>query len=79
MFTLFLVFVPGIGYEYNGARRWLNVFGISFQPIELLKISTIIFFSAWIAKFQKRNEKTRFGIFSFLAVRLLIDFLRLSE
>jgi cell division protein FtsW len=61
---IFLVFVPGLGYEYNGARRWLNIFGVSFQPTELLKISSIIFFSAWIAKFQKRNEKTRFGIFS---------------
>jgi len=53
--SLFLVFVPGLGYGYNGAQRWINVFGISFQPTELLKISSIIFFSAWIAKFQKRN------------------------
>lgn len=62
--SLFLVFIPGLGYGYNGAKRWISIFGISFQPIELLKISSIIFFSAWIAKFQKRNEKTRFGIFS---------------
>lgn len=71
LLTLFLVFVPGIGYEYNGARRWLNVFGVSFQPIELLKISSIIFFSAWIAKFQKRNEKTHFGIFSFFILIII--------
>jgi cell division protein FtsW len=66
--SLFLVFVPGLGYGYNGAQRWIDVFGISFQPTELLKISSIIFFSAWIAKFQKRNEKTRFGIFSLAAI-----------
>lgn len=62
--ALFMVFIPGLGYEYNGSRRWLDIFGFSFQPIEILKITSIIFFSAWIAKFQKRNEKTRFGIFS---------------
>lgn len=65
--SIFLVFTP-LGYEYNGARRWLLIAGVSFQPTELLKISSIIFFSAWIAKFQKRNEKTRFGIFSLGAI-----------
>ncbi|MEN9921053.1 MAG: stage sporulation protein cell division protein FtsW [Candidatus Parcubacteria bacterium] len=69
--SLFLVFIPGLGYGYNGAKRWIDIFGVSFQPIELVKISSIIFFSAWIAKFQKRNEKTRFGIFS-LAVIIVI-------
>ena len=65
--SIFLVFTP-LGYEYNGARRWLSIAGVSFQPTELLKISSIIFFSAWVAKFQKRNEKTRFGIFSLVAI-----------
>jgi cell division protein FtsW len=65
---MFMVFVPGLGYEYNGARRWISILGVSFQPTELLKISSIIFFSAWIAKFQKRNEKTRFGIFSLVTI-----------
>jgi cell division protein FtsW len=68
LISLFLVFIPELGYEYNGARRWINIFGVSFQPTELLKISSIIFFSAWIAKFQKRNEKTRFGIFSLAVI-----------
>lgn len=63
LISIFLVFTP-LGYEYNGARRWLSIMGVSFQPTEFLKISSIIFFSAWIAKFQKRNEKTRFGVFS---------------
>ncbi len=71
LLSLFLVFVPGLGYGYNGARRWIDVFGVSFQPIELLKISSIIFFSAWIAKYQKRNERTRFGIFSLTAIIVL--------
>jgi cell division protein FtsW len=64
LIAIFLVFVPSLGYEYNGARRWLSIAGVSFQPTEFLKISSIVFFSAWIAKFQKRNEKTRFGIIS---------------
>lgn len=66
---LLAVFIPGIGYEHNGSQRWINFLGTSFQPIELVKVSAIIFFSAWIAKFQKRNEKTKFGTVS-LAVLL---------
>jgi cell division protein FtsW len=71
LLMMFMVFIPGLGYEYNGARRWISVFGVSFQPTELIKISSIIFFSAWISKFQKRTEKTRFGIFSLAAIVIL--------
>ena len=41
---LLLVFVPGIGVVANGARRWINLFGLSIQPSELVKYTIPLFF-----------------------------------
>jgi len=40
----FLLLVPIIGTEVNGAKRWLNLFFLPrFQPVELIKPSIIVF------------------------------------
>lgn len=50
---LALVFVPGIGKEVNGAWRWIDLGFFSFQPVEVLKFSLLIFFAQWLTKHQK--------------------------
>jgi len=53
---LFLVFIPGIGIKAGGASRWLNFGGFTIQPAEFLKISSILYLSAWIAsKFEDED------------------------
>ncbi len=49
-----LTFVPGIGVQTLGARRWIVIFGQSFQPSELIKF-TVIVYLAHI--FSKKRDK----------------------
>ncbi|MES2345922.1 MAG: putative peptidoglycan glycosyltransferase FtsW [Chlamydiota bacterium] len=41
---LILVFIPGIGQQINGARRWVGVFGNSLQPSEFVKYLIPVYF-----------------------------------
>ncbi len=46
---LFVVFLPGIGSSANGASRWIHLGVANIQPSEFLKITAILYLSAWIA------------------------------
>ena len=74
-----LVFLPVIGFEHNGARRWLNLGVASFQPSEVLKLSTVIYFAALLPLFKERIKNIRYGvgsIFGVLSIPAIILFLQ---
>ncbi len=50
---LVAVLVTPFGKEINGARRWLSVGPIGFQPSELAKLSLVLFVSAYA--FHRQN------------------------
>ena len=45
---------PKVGYEINGARRWLRLggedYGLGFQPSELAKIALVVFLAAFYSR-----------------------------
>jgi cell division protein FtsW (lipid II flippase) len=43
-----LPLVPGLGVTINGARIWIYLAGLSFQPAEVAKIALIIFFAGYL-------------------------------
>ncbi|WP_425321738.1 FtsW/RodA/SpoVE family cell cycle protein [Actinomyces faecalis] len=45
---LVLPFVPGLGAQINGARIWIHVGPMSFQPAELTKVLLAIFFASFL-------------------------------
>lgn len=52
---MILVFIPGLGYEHGGAKRWISLGPVSFQPSEFLKFAIIVYFSAWLSWAKKRG------------------------
>jgi len=63
-----LVFIPGLGFSHGGATRWLSLGFITLQPAEFLKLGTILFFSAWLAKHKDRISTFKFGLLPFLGI-----------
>ena len=64
---MLLVFTP-LGRTGGGARRWVNIFGIRFQPSEIAKLGVIMFFAARLSKRhpqpappKKWNRRTLLG------------------
>jgi cell division protein FtsW (lipid II flippase) len=45
---LFMPLLPGIGLRVNGARLWVHVGSLRFQPGELGKIALIVFLAAYL-------------------------------
>jgi len=45
---LLLPLLPILGHERRGARLWIEVFGLSFQPAEIAKILLAIFFAGYL-------------------------------
>lgn len=50
---------PAIGTQIHGARRWLRVGPVSFQPSELLKIALVVFLAAWLTRPTAKPERIR--------------------
>jgi len=53
MLLLIVVLVPGIGREVNGARRWLPLGFINFQPSELMKVAILLFAAEYTVRKQE--------------------------
>ena len=68
--VLILLVLTPLGYEANGARRWLRL-GISIQPAEIAKLAMILFLASFICSMGKAI-RTNKGFMVVLCVPLPI-------
>jgi cell division protein FtsW len=74
-----LVLIPGIGQSHGGARRWIDIMGYSFQPVEFLKISFIIYFAAWLSWVKGKVKNPLFSILPLFVLLGIIAFVLLKQ
>lgn len=62
-FSLLLLTFTSLGVEVNGATRWIEIFGITFQPSELAKLTLIIVVSDLLSRIKTQDDQRKyFGI-----------------
>ncbi len=76
---LVLVLIPSVGVAVKGARRWLHLGPISIQPVEMVKLITVIYLAAYLAKKEDRIQNFRDGLMPAVAVVGLLSGLVLLE
>ena len=69
---LLLVLVPIFGVEVKGAKRWLNLYLFTFQPIELLKPFFILATVKILTLDKLQNSQVRYLLSFFLLISVII-------
>ncbi|MEK7158690.1 MAG: putative lipid II flippase FtsW [Patescibacteria group bacterium] len=74
--ALIAVLIPGIGFEYGGARRWID-FGFFFvQPSEIAKLTFLLYLATWFESRGKQHVSDFYnGLTPFLILLGIIGFL----
>ena len=69
---VFLLLVPLIGIEENGAKRWIYLGFTSFQPSEVAKLGIVLTFASMISYYRERMQSFREGILPFVVILAIV-------
>ena len=62
---LLLLSVLVFGQSVNGAKRWISIAGLQFQPSEIAKFTLILLFARLTRSFGPDARKFRYGVLGF--------------
>lgn len=62
---LALLFIPELGQSFGGAKRWLALGFLTFQPSEFLKFSFIVYLASWLDARRQETATTSYGFIPF--------------
>ena len=62
---LLLLMVLVVGESVNGARRWINIAGIQFQPSEIAKFAMILLLARLTRHYGADAKRFRYGVLGF--------------
>lgn len=76
---LCIVFLPVVGKSVNGARRWIQIAGLSIQASELVKVGAIIFAAAFTVKRQEFMHSFSRGFAPIAIPMVVVAFLLMQQ
>ena len=76
---LLAVFLPYFGMRINGARRWLRLIVISFQPVEAVKLILVVYVASYLVRHRETVETRFMGLFKPIMVAGLLVGLLLMQ
>lgn len=59
---LVLVLIPYVGHQAGGARRWIRVGPLSFQPVEISKLAICLYLSDYLSRRIKGIQRGEFSV-----------------
>lgn len=74
LLLLALIFIPSLGAHYGGAKSWLKLGPISFQPSEIIKLTFVLYLASW---FSTRHNLIKDFKLVFVPFAILIGILTL--
>ncbi len=76
---LVLMHLPGLGHSAGGARRWMRLGSVTFQPSELAKIALVLWLARSLARKQERVRTFSVGFLPHMVMLALLGFLLMLE
>ena len=71
LLLLLIVLIPGIGVLRGGARSWINIFGISIQPSEFMKIALVLLYSKYLKDNYQDLKKLKYFLLLVLVAGII--------
>ncbi len=77
---LVAVLAPGVGFEQNGATRWIQIGALpALQPSEFAKLGMIIYVAAWLASRREAIQHISLGVVPFAVMVGFFGFLIMAQ
>lgn len=68
---LLVLFIPGVGFEHGGAKRWIDLGIVPLQVSEVAKLALVVYLAAWLSGRRKQGDLAG-GFLPFAAVTGLL-------
>ncbi len=75
LFLLAAVLSPAVGLTKGDARRWIQVGNFVFQPSEIVKLSFLIYLTAWLAQNKNKIRSFKMIFIPFIIILGIVSLL----